>query len=195
MKRFWGPLLGLLAGFLLAGALFWAARPPRGTPITLLPPPTPLPVVVDVGGAVAHPGVYALPPGSRVQDALESAGGLLPEADAQTLNLAAPLEDGSRLWVPTRPPVVTSIPAEIATPSAQRAISIGASPETSLVNINTASQAELESLPGIGPSLAQRIIAYRQENGPFAAIEDIQKVSGIGPATFERLRDLITVAP
>ncbi len=191
MKRFWEPLLGLLTGFLIAGALFWATRPPQGTSITLLPPPTPAPLVVDIGGAVQHPGVYTLPQGSRVQDALESAGGLLPEADTRSLNLAAPLEDGSRIWVQALPP--TPAAASQSSP-AERSISISpvAAP---LVDINTASQAELESLPGIGPSLAGRIIAYRQENGPFENIEEIQKVSGIGPATFERLRGLITTTP
>ncbi len=196
MKRIWGPLLGVLLGFAGAGALLWATRLPPGEPVTLRPPPTPPPVVVDVAGAVAEPGVYSLPPGSRVQDALEAAGGLLPEADTRSLNLAAPIEDGSRLWVASRPPITEAPQGE----SVSRGISVGESatfeaPSGSKINLNTASQEALESLPGIGPSLARSIIAYRQEHGPFAAIDEIQKVSGIGPAKFEKIRDLITVEP
>ncbi|HEB64101.1 MAG TPA: hypothetical protein ENJ02_00975 [Chloroflexi bacterium] len=195
-KRIWGSLLGVLLGFAGAGALFWAARPPQGTPVTLRPPPTPAPLVVDVDGAVAAPGVYSLPPESRVRDALDAAGGLLPEADTRSLNLAAPLEDGTRLWVP-------ALPQETAAPQS-RSVSPGSlggqasSPgteTTSKINLNTASQEELESLPGIGPALAENIITYRQEHGPFVVIDEIQNVSGIGPAKFEKIRDLITVAP
>ncbi len=194
MKRVWEPVLGLLAGFLAAGVLLWAVRPPQGVAITLRPPPSPAPLVVDVEGAVASPGVYTLPPGSRVRDALEAAGGLLPQAERSALNLAAPLEDGSRLRVPAVPPTATALPPGMpSTPAAGAPPPAGES--AALVDINHATQAELESLPGIGPALAERIIAYRQEHGPFARIEDIQLVSGIGPATFERIRTQITVTP
>ncbi len=194
MKRVWEPLLGLLAGFLAAGVLLWAARPPQGVAVTLRPPPSPAPLVVDVEGAVAAPGVYTLPPGSRVRDALEAAGGLLPQAERETLNLAAPLEDGARLSVPAAPPTATALsPGALPAPAAGAPFPAGES--AALVDINRASQPELETLPGIGPALAQRIIAYRQEHGPFASIEEIQAVSGIGPATFERIRDQITVSP
>ncbi len=195
-KRLWGPLLGVLLGFAGAGALFWAARPPQGTPVTLRPPPTPAPLVVNVDGAVAAPGVYSLPPESRVQDALTAAGGLLPEADTRSLNLAAPLEDGIRLWVPASPQETEAPASRAAAPGNFE----GESPSSetgaaSKINLNTASQAELETLPGIGPALAQNIIAYRQEHGPFVIIDEIQNVSGIGPAKFEKIRDLITVEP
>jgi len=193
MKGWWLLALGVVFGILSAGGVWLASSPPRGAPVQLLPPPTPSPIQVHVTGAVAKPGVYALPVGSRVQDAIESAGGITAEANAQTLNLAAVLEDGFQVWVPSKSPVQESpaagsstgqaeIPLEPANPAAPGA----------LININTASQAELESLPGIGPVTAQKIIAYRQANGLFIGIEDIQKVSGIGPATFEKIKDLIT---
>jgi competence protein ComEA len=110
----------------------------------------------------------------------------LVEADAQMLNLAAPLQDGQRLWVPFI--VIEDGQPQGGTPAVT-------APDNSpgLVNINTADQAELESLPGIGPVTAQKIIAYREINGAFATIEDIQLVSGIGPATFDKIKDLITI--
>jgi competence protein ComEA len=194
MNRLWGSLLGVLLGFLLAGVLLLTTRPPQGVAITLRPAPTPAPLVVDVEGAVAAPGVYLLPSASRVQDALDAAGGLLPEAASQNLNLAAPLTDGQRLWVAAAPQGTE--PAQ--NPSVSRApqggidISQGGA---ALIDISTATQSELESLPGIGPSLASSIVAYREEHGPFASIEDIQNVSGIGPAKFEKIRSLITVSP
>lgn len=131
-----------------------------------------------------------MPTGSRVQDVLQAAGGLLVGADLQDLNLAAPVRDGMRLHIPT--PAPTSAPG--ATPDSQVATpdeptSTPAFP----ININTASQEDLESLPRIGPVIAKRILDYRERNGPFTSIQAIQYVSGIGPATFEAIKDLITV--
>ncbi len=193
MKPIWGSLLGVLLGFALAGIMVNITRPPQGVSITIVPPPTPAPILVDVGGAVASPGVYALPPDSRVQDALEAAGGLHPDADTQNLNLAAPLKDGQRLWVASHPQGTAPPKSPPVSPSSGAEVDI--SPEGNLININTASQETLETLPGIGPSLAASIITYRQEHGPFASIEEIQNVSGIGPAKFEKIKALITVAP
>jgi competence protein ComEA len=169
--------------------LLLVAGAPRGKPVQLAPQPTAPPAIVYVSGAVVHPGVYPLAPGARVQDALLAAGGMLPEADDLTLNLAAIIQDGQRLWVPFKTTDVGQLPApqDSQAPPLQTATS-------GQVNINTADQATLESLPGIGPVTAQKIIAYRQTNGPFATIEDIQLVSGIGPATFEKIKDLIAVA-
>lgn len=187
MKDWWKIAFGVLCGLLGAGLILLVARQPRGESIRLLPPPTPAPLIVHVDGAVAQPGVYTLAVGSRVQDAIQAAGGLLPEANTASVNLAAILQDGSRVFVPTLQP--TSPPgAPIVSPPARFSPSLG-----NLININTATQAELESLPGIGPALAQRVIAYREANGPFQSIEDIMKVSGIGPKTFEKIKDLITV--
>jgi competence protein ComEA len=123
-----------------------------------------------------------------LKDAIEIAGGLLLEADADRLNLAANLVDGSQIVVPTLQPVGST--AETASRSGDIPLLITETDH--LVNINTATQAELESLPWIGPALAQGIIAYREANGPFDSIEEIMDVYGIGPKTFENIKDLIT---
>ncbi|GAB4495447.1 MAG: hypothetical protein OHK0052_02940 [Anaerolineales bacterium] len=194
MKTLWlAVLYGLLLGILASGALYLVARPPQGAPVVLLPPPTAQPIWVDVQGSVANPGLVQLPPGSRVADALQAAGGLLPNADAHNLNQAAFLEDGSQIKVaaqPTSPRVdssgVAALPSTPVPPAA-------ASSTGGLVNLNTASLQELDTLPGIGPALAQEIINYRTANGDFKQIEDLMNVTGIGPAKFEQLKLLITV--
>lgn len=148
-------------------------------------------VVVHVAGAVAKPGVYTLPVGSRIVDAVQMAG---PEKDADVnrINLAKKLSDQEMIVVPG-PQGEGGGPA-IQTPVSGNSISpLGSSPIGGLVNINTADQAQLETLPGIGPVKAQAILQYREEKGSFSAVEDIQNVSGIGPATFEKLKNLITV--
>jgi len=197
MKNWWTVALGVVFGLLAAGVVTLASQPPRGHPIELLPPPTPVPIQVHISGAVQNPGLYALLPGSRVQDAIEAAGGLSDNADLSGLNLAAPLEDGSLIQISTLQPTIA--PTEQPLPSSRALVLPVVEPpptedsETALININTASQAELETLSGIGPVTAQKIIDYRNANGPFAAIDEIQKVSGIGPATFEKIKDFITV--
>ncbi len=197
MKTGWVIAISVVCAFLAAGILYLAASPPRGEAITLLPAPTPPPLIVQVSGAVNRPGLCSLPPGSRVKDALEAAGGFSAEAEQGSLNLAAFIQDGEHIRVPAQG--TESPPAEAASqagnsPSAPPVARSQAPASPGKINLNTASQAELESLPGIGPSLAQRIIAYREENGPFKTIEDIQKVKGIGPAIFEKIKDLITVS-
>lgn len=189
-------LLFLIGATAIGVASFWARRP-KPAPIiisTPLPTPTPTPVAtptlaplrVYVTGAVEQPDVYALPPGSIVKDALLAAGGATADADLERINLALQLSDQQQLYVPFQgeesPPV--------APPA--RSGSGSASSETGLVNINIASAQELETLPGVGPAIAQRIIDHRTEHGPFQAVEDIMDVKGIGPATFEELRDWIT---
>ncbi len=203
MKTGWVIAFSIVCAFLAAGILYLAASPPRGEAITLLPPPTRPPLVVYVSGAVNHAGLCSLPPGSRVRDALEAAGGLSVDAEPASLNLAAYVEDGQRIDVPARQPTRPAAQASASTPApgqaaqptrkAQPTQSTPPPASTGRININTATQAELESLPGIGPSLAQRILDYREQNGPFKTIEDIQNVKGIGPVTFERIKDLITV--
>ena len=189
MKSWWGiawPIsLGILIGLVIAGLILLVSSPPRGEVIRLSPPPTALPLVVDVRGAVAQPGVYELPPGSRLQDALQAAGGTLPGAELGGLNLAAPLDDGAAIRVPLQGEAINP-------PSRSSGVTIPGA-QGSLTNINTASQEELEALPGIGPVLAQQVIEYREANGPFPSIEAIQNVPGIGPGIFEKIKDLITV--
>jgi competence protein ComEA len=152
--------------------------------------------VVDVAGAVPRPGVYEFPVGSRVKDAVEAAGGLLAQADKTKLNLAAPLEDGARLDIPFLAGLEPTQPAFSFVPGSNTTNnnnSGGTITDVQLIDINTASATELDTLPGIGPTLAQAIIDYRETYGPFFAIEDIMFVDGIGPDTFEAIKDLITV--
>ncbi len=172
---------------LALGLILLISRPPQGEPIQLLAPPSPAPILVHVAGAVLNPGVYNLPPGCRVQDAIQAAGGFTELADVQSLNLAAFIEDGSRLVVPQRNPEPLSQPA-----AAEAQWEYSPSP-SDLININTASQELLETLPGIGPVLAAKIIAYRQEIGVFNSIEEIEQVAGIGPSKFNQIKDYITV--
>jgi competence protein ComEA len=193
-------LIGVMAGFALAGLLLFVSRAPAGQPIVLQPAPTKAPIAVHVIGAVPRPGLYQFSEGARVQDAIDAAGGLLASANADAVNLAALLTDGQQLNIPYKSgqqPAeddATSLILPGSDDEDEDASSNGQSPSNSqLININTASSAELQSLPGIGPALAQRIIDYRETNGAFTTIEDIMDVSGIGPATFDRIKDLITV--
>jgi competence protein ComEA len=190
VKNWWVAVaLGVVFGLLGSGAIYLASKPPRGEAIQLLPPPTLAPIQVHVTGGVLKPGVYALPPASRVQDALEAAGGVSPNADQANLNLAAQLQDGDKLEVPTQQPNAQTS----STGSSQKTDDQAAGESAPIININTATQGELETLPGVGPVTAQKIIAYRQTAGGFSTIEEIQKVSGIGPATFEKIKMYITV--
>jgi competence protein ComEA len=198
MNKWWSVALGVIFGLLSAGILWLTSQPPRGNAITLLPPPTPIPIQVHVKGEVQSPGVYALSPESRVQDAITAAGGFKAQANEAGLNLAAPLQDGSQVQVPAQTPVAIPSLTAASFPKAQESPSqptgqASEPPVVILININTAGQEELETLTGIGPVTAEKIIAFREENGAFTSIEEIQKVSGIGPATFEKIKDFITV--
>lgn len=194
MKTWQSILFGVLCGLLGTGIVYLISRPARGAPIRLLPAPTPVPLFVQIVGAVHQPGVYQFSPGSRLNDAVQAAGGLLAEADASQINLAAPLTDGSLVTIPYK--------AELNSPALDETDSApspdtrsGPVIETGPVNINTATLEELESLPEIGPVIAQRILDYRQANGPFTTLEAIQNVDGIGPVTFEQIKGLITINP
>jgi len=191
-QEFWRTLyqltVGILIGLIIGGFIWLIGRSPRGQAVELLPAPTAAPLIVDVTGAVLRPGVYELPHGSRVKDAIEAAGGLLAEADRSNLNLAAPLDDGQRLDIP----FLLGMEPTPAIPRAGGSESGGQPNEpTAKININTATLEELITLPGIGPTLAQRIIDYRNTYGEFYFIEDIINVPGIGPKTFEQIQDLI----
>lgn len=153
-------------------------------------PAGPSEVWVHVAGAVQLPGLYKLPGGSRVADAVNLAGGPTYDGDTDTLNLAALLKDGEKVVVPIKFLSALQPFASGMLPGAPNA-----SPSTGIgkINLNSANQAELENLPGIGEVLAQRIIDYRTQRGPFRTIEDIKEVSGIGDKRFEAIRELITV--
>ena len=210
-------MLGLVTAVTLVGGVVLATRRAEPPPIQLQPPPTPAPsptplptatpapIVVFVSGAVTAPGIYVLPPGTRIGDALLAAGGLTAAADPALVNQAQPIYDGAQVHVPAArdadtdtsaalpvagPPV--SPPAGLSgilptpTPVAGRQ---GAGVIGGLVNLNTATVAELETLPGIGATRAQAII----DNRPFQTVEDLDRVPGIGDATMARLRPLVTV--
>jgi competence protein ComEA len=198
MKSWWKVALGVLCGLRGAGLIYRASSPPRGTPVQLLPPPTPAPIQVYVTGAVIHPGVYSLPAGSRAEQAIQAAGGATPQADLEAINLAAILEDGSQLVVPTKAPLVTTIatsPPARATDIPTQIFERWTSTPTVIfpININTATLEELDALPYIGQVRASEIIAYRTAHGPFKRIEDLLKVYGITQEVFDRIKDLITV--
>ena len=137
------------------------------------------PLIVSVIGQVNRPGLVSVTSGARVADAIAAAGGALPDADLSSVNLARLVVDGEQIAV--------GIPGSALPGGADPAGSAG------LVNLNTASQAELEELPGIGPVLAQRITDFRENNGGFTAVEELREVSGIGPTVYEDIVDLVTV--
>lgn len=148
-------------------------------------------VYVDVDGAVASPGVYRLKEGARVSQAIDAAGGLTAEADVTGLNRASKVADGQKIYVPK----VGEQQAVTAGGGADggAVVTSGANDAAGLVNINTASASELQSLSGIGPSMAQSIIDERTKNGPFASVDDLMRVSGIGEKKLAKIKDCICV--
>jgi len=173
---------------LCAGLILLISKPKSGRAILLRPPPTPAPVVVNVDGAIINPGVYSLPIHSRVEDVVESAGGFTENARPGSINLAALVEDGSHIYVPYQSAGITSSPDnEVGTYSMSESGEM-----IVLININQAALEVLITLPGIGPVTAEKIISYREEQ-TFTRIEEIQKVPGIGPSTYQEIEMLITV--
>ena len=153
-------------------------------------------IVVHITGAVQNEGIVSLDENSRVADAVEAAGGLKDDADMSKINLAYILEDGMKLKIPSVNDVEDSEEDKKLTNDESVVESIPESnvkSGTSIVNINKANQTELETLPGIGPSIALKIINYRNENGKFSSIEDLKKVSGIGDNKFENIKSYICV--
>ncbi len=183
-------IAAILGGYRLVEA--W----PRDEPIEItLPTPaetrpsetcTPASILIHVVGAVERPGVYTLPEGSRLCDAVDAAGGLAEEADPERVNLADYVSDAQQIYVPRVGGDVPPAPTAMAASSRSEGGAAG------LINLNTATSAELESLPGIGPALAERIIAYREGTGPFTSPEEVINVSGIGDTRYEQIRGLIT---
>jgi competence protein ComEA len=155
-------------------------------------------VVVEISGAVKKPGVYTLEPSKRIEDLIQLAGGFLEDADlefvAQYINRAQKLEDGEKIFVPSkasRSNIETS--SLNKTSKSSESSSSKSSSVNSLININKATKEELKSLPGIGDVYAQRIIDYRTQNGGFKTKEEIKNVKGIGDATYEKIKDLIEI--
>ena len=190
--------LGVLCLLLVAGAAFAYARSlPKSTPRPLATPIAPASIepsaaasgglIVHVAGAVQTPGVYTLPAGARVIDGIKAAGGAAPGADLSAINLARPLTDGERVYIPRR----GETPPPDAGAGAQAQGGGGSS--GGKVNLNSATPAELEALPGIGQVLAQRIVDYRTQHGPFRSTRDLLKVEGIGEKKFDSIKDYVTV--
>jgi competence protein ComEA len=176
---------------LVAAGLAWRARP-RAEPVAATSPNAPAAsasatssgeIVAAVAGRVRRPGLVRLPSGARVADALTAAGGVLPGTDVSFLNLARPVADGELIVVGVTPPPGDGAPAG---PSG----AVGAGEK---VNLNTATLAQLDSLPGVGPVLAQRILDHRAQHGAFRSVSELRQVDGIGDARYEQLKDLVTV--
>lgn len=144
-------------------------------------------VVVDVAGKVRRPGVYTLPAGARIYDAVRAAGGARRGASTTALNLAAPLQDGEQIVVGTRPGAPGGV---VPLPTGSAA---GSAMPGEAVDLNTASLEQLEALPGIGPVLGQNILDWRAANGQFDSVDQLQDVNGIGPAKFGELKNLVSV--
>ena len=177
--------VALLALLAVAGrrlAATGATEPPRTVAAAIAPvaPAAPARILVHVVGAVRRPGLYRVRDGARVADAVARAGGAGPRADLAALNLAAPVVDGVQVVVPARAaPGGGTPPAAPAGPAAK-------------LSLGSATLEQLDTLPGIGPVTAQKILDYRTEHGPFGSVDDLDAVPGIGPATVEELRDLVT---
>ncbi|MBA2365328.1 MAG: helix-hairpin-helix domain-containing protein [Actinobacteria bacterium] len=192
-------LIAVMAGAVVLGLVLWA----RGAPATVAPParssapqeqdsfapaavPSPEPVLlVHVAGAVRRPGLYEMPAGARIADAVQAARGPTGRSDLDALNLAEPLQDGLKIDVPRRGEAVAAAPA----PQSGASAAAPAAP----VNLNVADQAALETIPEIGPVTAAAILEYRSQVGSFSSVEELLEVSGVGPATLEAMRPYVTV--
>jgi competence protein ComEA len=201
-----------VAVLIVCGGAYWLVRTPpppteaalprveaAGSPVSTLPVPiaaTPevsaaptSGVTVHVAGSVLTPGVYELASGARVHEAIDRAGGMIGDADVDMLNLAAPLADGSRIYVPAVGEDVSAV-ALIDMPFVASAVDAGL---VGQVNINRATAADLVHLPGVGPATSTAIITERQRNGPFLSVDDLERVPGIGPAKLASIRHLVAV--
>ncbi|MFG3582323.1 helix-hairpin-helix domain-containing protein [Micromonospora chersina] len=188
---------------LVAGVWAWRSRPQAepvrpaaavGAPETSAPAPTAAAgqVVVALAGKVRRPGLVRLPAGARVADAIEAAGGALPGVDVALLNPARKVTDGELILVGVSAPPGQAAPPGPATAGGGPAAG-GAAPGGGPVNLNTATLAQLDALPGVGPVLAQRILDHREQHGGFRSVSDLRQVDGIGDARYEQLKDLVTV--
>jgi competence protein ComEA len=176
-------VLALLAVLSLAGRLAFKneSQAPAAAPVSLRAKPAPArKVVVHVVGQVFKPGLYSLPEGSRVDDAISTAGGPKPKAALELVNLAAPVADGQQIVVPSRRDAAVAA-----------AGGTGPSALGGRVHLNSANLEQLDELPGIGPITAQKILDYRAEHGAFGSVDELDAVPGIGPATLAELRDLV----
>ena len=147
-------------------------------------------IIIDIAGEIVSPGVYSLKEGSRIIDAIEIAGGLTEKADVRFINRAEMIFDGSKIYIPSKEESTDTSIGTTYTTAGRTTVTIGAN---QLININTASSEELQKIPGVGPSTAEKIIAYRTTYGKFKTIEDLINISGIGNKTLEKMKGYITV--
>jgi competence protein ComEA len=162
--------------------------------VTPVVTPAPSVIAVYISGEVVSPGVYEVSPGARVEQAVEMAGGLTEQADPDRINLAAYMSDAQHINVPAIGDPVTAGEASAAGVPSGDLVPSGASSElNAVININTATSEELQTLPGIGEAIAGYIIEYREENGGFKSIDEIMNVMRIGAVTFDKIKDRITV--
>lgn len=202
LRRRW-LIIFVLAGLIVAGSFYdhWrkTAPPEKPSPAAAGQPAADGRPAVYVSGAVNKPGVYKVGPGSRVADAVEAAGGFAPGADTAKVNLAQPVRDGLQVNVPaaraTGPAHGSAAGAATGPAAGTRAAGDKetAGAEAGKISINAAGRDELAGLPGIGPVLAERIVEYRRDHGPFRALTELKKVNGIGEGKFNRLKDRITL--
>ena len=193
--------VAVLVALCALGVGWWIARPPPPRPVEDLIPNVSLtptsfpsqanePLIVHVVGEVASPGVFTLPAGSRILDAVEAAGGATDQADLQRINLAAGLSDGAQIRLPKIGENAESLPLVVGGAGGGLG---GDEPASGLVNINLASAAEMEVLVGVGPALAAAIVDHRDKNGPFPSAERLLDVRGIGPAKLETMIEQVAV--
>ncbi len=176
--------LGVVAGAAIMAAAFVVTLPDRTIPLTILPTATPSPLVVYITGAVKSPGVFHVQPGSRIQDVIEASGGYLEGADLQRINLAAPVSDGQRIDIPLTGIVETRVQAKSTEINSAEILN---------VSLNTASQKELESLPGIGVEKASKILAEREKRGRFLKIDDLLEIDGFSQKLVEQIRPYLYI--
>jgi competence protein ComEA len=176
-------VIGILIGLASAGVILVVASEPRGEAIKLAPIATPTEIVIYISGSVVHPGVYHLSPGSRIEQAVAASGGLAQDADAGQADLARLLFDGDQVYIPHlgEPTRNDSVTGNILT--------------NSVIDINTATIEDLETLPGIGAVKAQSIITYRESHGDFSSLDQLLSVPGIGVALLEQIKPYLQISP
>lgn len=183
MKTWQVLLLGILIGLLASAVILIVASEPRGEPIQLLPAVTPTEIVIYISGEVAHPGVYHLSPGSRIEQAVIAAGGLTTGTDIVRADLARLLTDGDQVYIPSIGEIVDT------------SIAVGNSLVITSIDINSATVEELDNLPGIGMVKAQSIITYRETHGDFTSLDDLLNVPGIGTSLLEQIKPYLFISP
>lgn len=203
MKSWLKLIYGLLLGLLLGGVILLIAKPATGDAIALISAPsatpsrqpsptnTPEPILVQISGKVVSPGIYSLQQDARLQDLIDLAGGLAADAEKNRVNGAALLRDGDYFYIP-------DVDETIPETAANSPVKLNVDPDSEFVyplDLNTATQEALESLPGIGPTKAEDIIAYRDLHGRFTSVDELSNVSGIGEVTVESLREYLYVEP